>query len=489
MSAQPRRARIESVNSNDSKDEEDNRQKCTIIFDVHGKNCSLTDIYEIFQGHNIEIDAENIATRIRPNQMIQYSISLDNTKIDWEKLKCDFEEAGIKKFLKLVQQDFTKRGGSFSGAMEASYHNQQNGSHNGTDYDDFEVMRKRRYSRIIADSTEAHWFPTHISDLDKFADRVLSYGAELDSDHPGFTDEIYRKRRKEFADIAIKYRYADPGIPKVKYTEKEVATWGTIYRKLRDLYPTHACRQFNEIFPELEKQCGYSADNIPQLDDISKYLKRKTGFSLRPVAGLLSSRDFLAGLAHRVFHSTQYIRHDSDPLYTPEPDVCHELLGHVPLFADPAFAQFSQLIGLASLGASDEEIVKLATNYWFTVEFGVCWEDGQKKAYGAGLLSSFGELEYCLSDKPEIRPYDPSVTGVTEYPITKYQPIYYIANSFEDAQKKISDYTKKIEKPFSLSYDAYTNSVKILDSKESMVELIKGTTQELLSIADALKHM
>lgn len=110
---------------------------------------------------------------------------------------------------------------------------------------------------------------------------------------------------------------------------------------------------------------------------------------------------------------------------------------HVPLFADPDFAQFSQEIGLASLGAPDDYIEKLATCFWFTVEYGICRENGQLKAYGAGLLSSFGELQYCLTDKPTFQEFDPITTGLQKYPITEYQPVYFIANSFEESKEKM----------------------------------------------------
>ncbi|XP_007425335.1 phenylalanine-4-hydroxylase [Python bivittatus] len=332
------------------------------------------------------------------------------------------------------------------------------------------------------------WFPRTIQELDRFANQILSYGAELDADHPGFKDPIYRARRKEFADIAYNYRHGQP-IPRVTYTEEEKKTWGIVFRELKTLYPTHACYEHNHVFPLLEQYCGYQEDNIPQLEDVSNFLKSCTGFRLRPVAGLLSSRDFLAGLAFRVFHSTQYIRHSSKPMYTPEPDVCHELLGHVPLFADPSFAQFSQEIGLASLGAPDDYIEKLATVYWFTVEFGLCKEGNAIKAYGAGLLSSFGELQYSLSDKPVTEPLILEKTAIQKYPVTEFQPIYYVAESFEDAKQKLRKYASTISRPFSVRYNPYTERIEVLDNIKQLKNLADAIGNEMELLCNALQKI
>mmetsp|Transcript_16923 Transcript_16923/g.30324 ORF Transcript_16923/g.30324 Transcript_16923/m.30324 type:complete len:523 (+) Transcript_16923:145-1713(+) len=307
---------------------------------------------------------------------------------------------------------------------------------------------------------EVPWFPRKISDIDVFAHRTLDAGAELESDHPGFSDHEYRDRRRIICENAHRHKMGDP-IPTVDYVDDEIKTWGIVFDKIQPLVQKHACKEYLEIIPELHKECGFTRDNIPQLEDISQYLKKKTGFMVRPVSGLLSSRDFLNGLAFKVFFSTQYIRHHSKPLYTPEPDICHEILGHVPLFANPEFAAFSQEIGLASIGASDEQIVELARVYWFSVEFGQCLENEQRKAYGAGLLSSFGELEYSMTDEPELLEFDPFVAGKQEYPITTYQPLYFVAESFVDAQERMREYASSLRRPFNVRYNNITCSLDI----------------------------
>ena len=314
------------------------------------------------------------------------------------------------------------------------------------------------------------WFPTSLNDLDLCVQQTLDAGDDLESDHPGFNDEEYRNRRKEITNWANSFKFGDP-IPRINYTDSEVKTWGSVLTKLRGMFNQYACKEYLEIFPLIEKHCGARVDNIPQICDISDFLRETTGFQMRPVAGLLSARNFLNGLAFKTFFSTQYIRHHSMPLYTPEPDICHELLGHAPMFADPDFAEFSHRIGLASLGASDSDIKRLATCYWFTVEFGLLMENGERKAFGAGLLSSFGELEYSCSptrpaggvdEFPNYLPWEPDVASDLEYPITTYQPTYFVAENLQDAKERMRSFCDNdINKPFGVRYKHYSNTIEV----------------------------
>ncbi|XP_054721981.1 tyrosine 3-monooxygenase-like [Uloborus diversus] len=333
------------------------------------------------------------------------------------------------------------------------------------------------------------WFPRHISDLDFCTHIMTKFEPELDMDHPGFSDPIYRARRKQIAEIAFDYKYGEK-IPTVKYTEDEIRTWGVVFSNLKLFLPTHACSQYLEVFSVLEKECGYRADNIPQLEDVSQFLKKRTGFQVRPAAGLLTARDFLASLAFRVFQSTQYVRHGSSPDHSPEPDCIHELLGHIPMLADSSFAQFSQEIGLASLGASDVEIEKFATLYWFTVEFGLCKQNGETKAYGAGLLSSYGELEHSLSSKPEHRIFDPEKAAVQPYQDQDYQDIYYVAETFDDAKEKFRNYVAQhLNRNYEVRYDPFTQSIQILDSTEKLHSLSDSLRTEIVRLSSAIKKL
>uniref|UniRef100_A0A673CE24 Tryptophan hydroxylase 1 n=1 Tax=Sphaeramia orbicularis TaxID=375764 RepID=A0A673CE24_9TELE len=311
------------------------------------------------------------------------------------------------------------------------------------------------------------WFPKKISDLDKCANRVLMYGSELDADHPGFKDNVYRKRRKYFADLAMAYKHGDP-IPRIEFTEEEVKTWGVVYRELNKLYPSHACREYLKNLPLLSKYCECREDNIPQLEDVSRFLKERTGFTIRPVAGYLSPRDFLAGLAFRVFHCTQYVRHSSDPLYTPEP---------------------------SEIGHSNPRLLKLINCfhffqcYFFTVEFGLCKQEGQLRAYGAGLLSSISELKHALSGNARIMPFDPKVTSKQECIITTFQDVYFVSDSFEEAKVKMREFAKTIKRPFTVRYNPYTQSVDVLKDTPSINSVVEELRHELDIVGDALSRL
>jgi tyrosine 3-monooxygenase len=323
------------------------------------------------------------------------------------------------------------------------------------------------------------WFPTHVSEMDKCNHLVLKFQPEMTTDHPGFHDKEYRARRMEIADIAFNYRHGIP-IPLVEYNLEELDTWKQAYNTLNELYNTSACTEHVKELRKLEEIGLYSPNHIPQLEDVSNHLKKTTGFRLRPVAGLLSARDFLASLAFRMFQCTQFIRHHSKPLHTPEPDCIHELLGHIPMLCNEEFADFSQEIGLSSLGASDDEIEKIATLYWFTVEFGLVKQDNKIVAFGAGLLSAYGELKHAISNVPEQRDFDPKITMLTPYRDEDYQPIYYVAESISDMKIKMNQFTRKMLKnKLHKSYNPYTERIEVTDSETHIKRAVKQMLHEL----------
>lgn len=329
-----------------------------------------------------------------------------------------------------------------------------------------ESLRRRSLEVLVLDDKEVPWFPRQAAELDRIAGDTLDAGTDLESDHPGFRDPAYLDQRRRIDALARAHRHGDP-IPVVDYSEEEQATWRIVYERLAGLRHRHACRAYLDAFDTLERETGFGPERIPQVEEVSAFLRARTGFRLRPVAGLLSPRHFLNGLAFRTLFSTQYIRHHSKPLYTPEPDICHELIGHAPMFADLAFAELSQAIGLASLGASDADIERLARCYWFSVEFGLLRQgDEGLKAYGAGLLSSFGELVYACEGRdpetgatPSYEPWAPAVAAAQDYPITTYQPRYFVAASLHDAKERMQRFCEALPRPFHARYNPTTERV------------------------------
>ena len=247
----------------------------------------------------------------------------------------------------------------------------------------------------------------------------------LDEDHPGFGDPEYRRRRNQIAARALDWEPPQP-IPHVDYTDEEQLVWRTVCSELAAKHERLACAEYREAMARLD----LPTDRIPQLDEVGDRLRPLTGFEYHPAAGLVEFDRFYGSLAGGVFHSTQYIRHPARPLYTPEPDLIHEVVGHGGLLASPRLAELNRLAGGAVRRLQTPAGRSFfATVFWFTIEFGVLYEKGELRAYGAGLLSSYGEIEEFRG--AEIRPLDISQMGASSYDITRYQPILYAADGIE----------------------------------------------------------
>ncbi len=250
-----------------------------------------------------------------------------------------------------------------------------------------------------------------------------SVTVHLAHDHPGANDPAYRARRSEIAAAALAWHSGEPS-PSIAYTEEEQEVWRTVCRELARKHERYAVAEYREALERL----GLPVDHVPNLDEVSARLVPMTGWRYVPAAGLVELDAFYGALADRVFHSTQYVRHAAVPLYTPEPDIIHEVIGHGHLLATPTFSELHRLAGSAARRLRDIESLRfLSRVFWFSLEFGVVVEDGELRAYGAGILSSYGEIDEFRG--MEHRPLDLVEMGTADYDITAYQPVLYRAES------------------------------------------------------------
>ena len=257
---------------------------------------------------------------------------------------------------------------------------------------------------------------------------------QLGKGHPGFADPDYRARRDALATLAAQWAPGEP-CPTADYTEAEHEVWRVVSEALVDKHHVYACREFLDG----KEALGLPTDRIPQLEEVSAMLAPLTGFRYRPAAGLVPLREFYGSLADKAFWSTQYVRHHSVPLYTPEPDVLHEVVGHGNTLANPRFTALYEAAGRATNRVETEEALQFISKvFWFTLEFGVLHEDGELKTYGAGILSSPGEIEEFRG--MTIKPLDVVAMGTTDYDITVYQDLLYAADSFHQVEDVVGGF-------------------------------------------------
>jgi len=225
---------------------------------------------------------------------------------------------------------------------------------------------------------------------------------------------------------------SDPSIPVRQnwdsYTDADHEVWRILYaRRMKELRSTAS-----NVFLEGAELIGLSETQIPNLADVNARLMARTGWSAVPVGGFLPAPEFFKSLAERRFPTTVTIRSRDSIDYVPEPDIFHDVFGHVPLHSDPAFADFLQRFGqAASRARTDDEVVMMARIFWFTVEFGLVDERGSPKIYGSGLISSAGDAANALGPRCERRPF--SIEAVTSQPfeIDRLQDVLFVVESFD----------------------------------------------------------
>ncbi|HZT80917.1 MAG TPA: hypothetical protein VFA26_11865 [Gemmataceae bacterium] len=268
---------------------------------------------------------------------------------------------------------------------------------------------------------------------------------ELEPGHPGLGDEDYVRRRKELFALCRRHRLERLGPPVIEYTPEETRIWREVSPKLDELHQKYAC----QIYLKAKRELNITRDEIPQLRHLSERLGPVTNMHLVPAEGALPYRTFYQYIGERGFPVTQFIRHGSHPEFTPEPDMIHDCLGHVPPLMHRDYAELLVLIGKAvSTTTRGEQVLALKRFSWFSIEFGLIEEAGAVKVFGAGILSSTGEIPYSLFSPDVTR--QPFVTDVvinTDYDPSRMQDRLFVAPSFPFLRQELEGLVRRFGIP------------------------------------------
>jgi len=268
---------------------------------------------------------------------------------------------------------------------------------------------------------------------------------ELEPGHPGLGDAGYIQRRKQLFALCRKHRLEGLGPPIIDYNAEETRIWREVSPKLDELHIQHA----SQIYLAAKRELAITREEIPQLRHLSDRLRRETNMHLVPAEGALPYRTFYQYIGERGFPVTQFIRHGSHPKFTPEPDMIHDCLGHVPPLMNRDYAELLVLIGKAvSAATRGEQVLALKRFSWFSIEFGLIEEAGEVKVFGAGILSSTGEIPYSLFS-PEVtrRPFETDVVIRTDYDPSRMQDHLFIAPSFPFLRRELEQLVRRFGIP------------------------------------------
>jgi len=260
------------------------------------------------------------------------------------------------------------------------------------------------------------------------------------------------------ADWTIPQRWGD-------YTALEHATWDKLFARQSALLQGRAAGAFLDGLDVLH----LSKPGVPDFDELSARLLKLTGWTVKAVPGLVPDEVFFRHLANRTFVAGRFIRRPDQLDYLEEPDVFHDVFGHVPLLSNPVFADYMQAYGEGGLRSLEfGAMAKLARLYWYTVEFGLVRDGGALKLYGAGIVSSFGESKFALGDpSPNRIAFNLARVMRTRYRIDDYQQTYFVIDSFEDLLRQTleSDFAplyRALESAGDLETDAIIDGDKVL---------------------------